>query len=411
MLRRDLLRSAASAAVAMTLPDLLMARLAAAGEGDAKGKPVSTVRWDRTVILIELRGGNDGLNTVVPYTDEAYYRLRPKLAIAAKEVVALDRRFGFHPAMATLAPSWKDGDLAIALGLGYPHPNRSHFRGIDIWHGASKSDEFAHDGWIARVLAKAKDGAPADLLAHGIVFGYSDTVGYQGYGPLYGHELRNLIMNSPDEFIRRAKHAPKAAAAATNAALAHLVAVQSDITATVGRLEEFAKKGMSLAGDVPDSDLARQLAMAGRLIAAGAVVPVFKFTLDGFDTHAGQRERHEKLLKTLADAVSTFRSAMKQANLWDRVLIATYSEFGRRAGENDSSGTDHGTAAPHFLCGGKVKGGWYGAPPSLDRLVDGDLVHTTDFRSMYSSIAQEWWGFAEPFLSEKKIKPLGCIGA
>jgi uncharacterized protein (DUF1501 family) len=412
MYRRDLLRLSAAAAAGVFLPDLMIERLLAAAEPATKepaGPP--SFNWDRTVVLIELRGGNDGLNTVIPFTDAAYYRARPNLAIEDKQVLPLSRELGFHPAMAELVPGWKEGELAIAHGLGYANPNRSHFRGIDIWQSASSHDEMLGDGWVARILAKAKTVAPAEVLADGIIYGYSDTVGFQGYGPLYGHQLRNITMNSADEFISRARRVEKAADRTVNATLSHLLSTQDDINKTAARMQELQKRAPALQAKFPDSNLSHHLQGVGRLLAAGAMVPIWKLTLDGFDTHAGQPYRHEQLLRTLAESVGAFRTAMKAAGIWDKILVMTYSEFGRRIDENSSNGTDHGTAAPHFLMGGKVKGGFYGAHPSLANNDNGDLIFTTDYRSMYQTVAQEWWGYKEPFLGAKKYKGLGCIRA
>jgi uncharacterized protein (DUF1501 family) len=411
MHRRDFLRLSAAAAAGVFLPDLLMRNLLAAGEAPATTALPASFDWDRTLILIELRGGNDGLNTVVPFSDPSYYRVRPKLAVPADKALKLNDKFGLNPVMGTLMPAWKEGDLAIILGVGYANPNRSHFRGIDIWHGATKFDEMSRDGWVARIIDKVSATAPSDQLADGIVFGYSDTVGYQGYGPLFGHELRNIIMNSPDEFIKRAKRVEKVVEKDTNTALSHILGVQDDINKTADRMAALQRKAPAMQAKFPGSGLAQQLEMTGRLLAAGAKVPVFKLTLDGFDTHAGQIYRHEQLTRTLAEAVAPFRESMKAAGLWDKIVLMTYSEFGRRVSENDSGGTDHGTAAPHFMMGGKVKGGFHGTQPSLDQLDNGDLNYSTDFRSLYATIAQEWWGYKEPFLSEKKVKSLGLIKA
>lgn len=410
MYRRDFLRLGSATAASLLFPEFL-GRLAAAEGGRGAAEAPAAIDWDKTVVLLELRGGNDGLNTIVPFADAAYYRARPKIAIPADKALALTKELGAHPALASLAPSWKDGEMAIALGLGYQQPNRSHFRGIDIWQSASSSNELLGDGWIARILDQVADSAPPDLLAHGIVFGYNDTVGYQGFGPLYGHELRNIIMNSADEFIRRARKVDKPAERQGNAALKHLLATQEDISKTADRMQEFQSKAPALQGAFPGSNLSRGLQGIGRLLAAGAKVPVFKVTLDGFDTHAGQLERHESLLRDFADSVAAFREAMKAAGCWDRILLMTYSEFGRRVYENDSKGTDHGTAAPHFILGGKIKGGFYGRPPSLTDLDDGDLIHTTDYRAMYKTVAQDWWGYKDAFFSQKGVKSLGFIRA
>ncbi len=410
--RRTLIKLGSTAGLSLLMPSMIGALL---GADEPKGGPKKnfTFDWNRTLVLIELRGGNDGLNTVIPFSDPAYYEHRKGVAIAADEVVKLNKDIGLHPSLKGLEQAWADKDLAIVRGLGYPHPNRSHFRGIDIWHGGSKHDEMAHDGWIARVVSDAAATVPAQgtdaTLADGIVFGYAGTVGHAGFGPLYGQNLRNLIMNSPEEFIQRARNVPKPPDKQGTAALKHVLTVQGDIANTANKIEELRNKAPDLGVKFPGSSVAKHAEHIAKLIAAGAKVPVFKLTIDGFDTHANQKPRHEQLLRDLGGAMTAFREALMKSGHWDKVMVMTYSEFGRRVIQNDSGGTDHGTAAPHFVMGGKVKGGFHGDQPSLTKLDYGDLAYTTDYRSLYLSVAQEWWGWNKNFLSEKKVKPLGLI--
>lgn len=408
--RRDMLRLSAAAAIGSVAPGWLMGRAFA---GDPETPPAPSIDFRRTIVLIELRGGNDGLNTVVPFTDAAYKRLRPNLALGGDRVAPLSRDLGLHFGLKALAPAWKEGDLGVLLGLGYPEPNRSHFRSIDIWNSAAKYDELGSDGWLARTLSRVEVRKHADLMADGVVLGYSDTVGHAGLGPLAGQPLRLLVMDSPQEYIERAKGvvATTITAPATSA-LGQLLATRNDIAATVQRLGDLDKTAPAFTVKFPDTGLGKHLQLAARLIAAEANVPVWKLTLDGFDTHAGQLKRHAELMTTLGDAIAAFRAALIEAKLWDRTLVMTYSEFGRRVEENASQGTDHGTAAAHFVLGGKVKGGIHGQHPDLRRLEGGDLVYTTDFRSVFRSIAQDWWGYKAPFLSDTKIQPIkGLIRA
>ncbi|MBA2479681.1 MAG: DUF1501 domain-containing protein [Planctomycetes bacterium] len=382
----------------------------------AEAEPVAAPRvdpfaWKRSVILIELRGGNDGMNTVIPYADRAYRRLRPTLAIPADQVLKIDARLGLHPALKALIPAFKDGDAAGILGLGYPHPNRSHFRGIDIWNTGSNAEELLGDGWMARILRTVTATAPQDRLADGIVLGFDKTMAYGGFGPLLGDGLQTIIMNSPQEFIDRARTVRAQAGSAANPAMQRILAVEEAIQISAERMAKLVAETPPLRTPFPRSALGGGLATVARLIAAGAVAPVFKLAIDGFDTHANQLGGHAALLADLGDSVAAFRSAMQAAGTWDRCLVATYSEFGRRAGENGSGGTDHGTAAPHFLLGGKVAGGWHGAYPSLAKLEDDDLAFTTDFRQLYLAIARQWWGYGGEFLSAKGLKPLDLIRA
>jgi uncharacterized protein (DUF1501 family) len=406
MRRRDFVQLCGCAALAAVVPGLSISVAAEDAGGPARIDPFA---WKRSVILIELRGGNDGLNTIIPYADRAYRRLRPKLAIPAEQVLKVDEQLGLHPALKALLPAFKDGDGGAILGLGYDKPNRSHFRGIDIWNTGSKADELLGDGWMARVLRSVTAAAPADRLADGIVLGFDKTMAYGGFGPLFGDGIRTIIMNSPQEFIDRAKAVRAPAGTATNPAMGRILAVEDAIQASAERMAALVAQAPPMTTAFPKSALGGGLETVAKLIAAGAVAPVFKLAIDGFDTHADQLGRHAALLADLGDSLGAFRAAMQGAGTWDRCLVATYSEFGRRAGENGSSGTDHGTAAPHLVLGGKVKGGWHGAYPSLAKLEDDDLVATTDFRQLYVAIARQWWGFSGEFLSAKNLKPLDLL--
>lgn len=411
MFRRDLLKLGGVTVAGMMAPGLLSNRLFAADAKDAKDAAV-TFNWDRTLVLIELRGGNDGLNTVVPFSDPEYYKLRKGVHIAEDKAVKLDKTMGLHPALAPLEASWKDGDLAVVLGLGYPNPNRSHFRGIDIWNAGSKHDEMAADGWLGRIARQAASVAPKEAIADGISVGYADSVAYGGAGPMFGQGLRTLTFDSPEEFVRRAKRIPKPSDREINPALTHILNVQRDVNVTADRMEELYRKAPAMKADWPRSGLADKMKVAARLIAGGAICPIYKVTIDGFDTHAGQLNRHQELMTHLGGAMGALRAALKSVpGAWERTLVMTYSEFGRRAGENDSGGTDHGTAAPHFVMGGKVKGGFYGKQPSLTQLDYGDLMFTTDYRQVYQTVGQGWFGYNKPFLSEKGLKPLAMFNA
>ena len=407
MLRRDLLKMGSAAAIGAIAPGLLGNGLFAA---DPKDTAPGTIAWDRSLVLLELSGGNDGLNTVVPYADPEYYKLRKNIGIPEKDVVKLDKGMGLHPALKGLEAGWKEGDVSCVLGLGYPNANRSHFRGIDIWNAGSKSDEMLPDGWLARILDGAKNSAPSDLLAHSITMGYSAA--YGGGGALFGHQLNRLTMDSPEEFVRRAKRIPKPSDKIPNSALAHIMHIQGDVNAIADRLDVMYHKAPALTG-FPGNGLGNQMRIVARLIAAGAVCPVYKLTIGGFDTHAGQKAAQERLLTEVGAALTAFRAGLKSVpGAWERTTVMTFSEFGRRAGENDSGGTDHGTAAPHILMGGKVKGGtFYGKQPSLTQLDYGDLMYTTDYRELYQTVAEGFFGYKKSFLSDKGHKALPAFNA
>ena len=360
------------------LPDLAMALSDPAAAGPGK-----------TLILLELKGGNDGLNTVIPFEDPLYYKLRPKLAIPKSEVLSLDKGLGLHPAMESLVPSWNGGDLAIALGVGYPEPNRSHFRSIDIINTASGSDLYIDQGWVADLLARDQraDGSIAD----GLVLGQDDP------GPLRGKGMRNLIISDPRYFLKKAAGVPGSDDASSNPSLDHILKVQQSIHESALLIKERLKRPAKFKTAFPKNRLGRTMEIAAKLLASNLSMDVIKVSHGSFDTHSGQKAPHHRLLEEMADSVAAFRKAMVQVGLWDRVLVMTYSEFGRRVGENGSGGTDHGTAAPHFITGGGVRGGFYGRQPSLGDLDEGDLKFTLDYRSLYSTVAKDWWGIESTF--------------
>lgn len=336
-------------------------------------------RYDRLLVMVELKGGNDGLNTVVPYADREYYRLRPRLALSRERVLPLDERTGFHPALSPLMPLWRAGELAVVQGVGYPDPNLSHFRSIEIWDTASDADEVLDSGWVARAFTQSPP--PAALAADGVVAG-----GAEG-GPLEGAGARVVRLTDTAQFLRQSRLAAPAGRA-RNAALEHILAVEADIV--------HAARGLAgrrtFATTFPGGAFGAAVRTACEAIGSAGGVAAVKLSLGGFDTHARQSDRHEALLKELAAGLVALRSALVEMNRWDTALVMTYAEFGRRPRENDGGGTDHGTAAPHFVLGGKVRGGLHGEAPRLDRLDDaGNLRFTVDFRSVLATVLDRWW--------------------
>lgn len=386
MNRREFLSSAAAAPIlAFVAPHLAMA----------------AANWDRTLILVELNGGNDGLNMVAPYADPNYAKLRPTLKLTPDKVLQLDERLGLAPEMAPLMSHWKDKKLAVAMGVGYPDPNLSHFRGIEIWDTATDASQYGHMGWIAQMY-QSSEAPPSNFTADGIVLGRAYM------GPLSAPDRRIVVLEKSTAKMNQAGMIPQAMGAApANAALARVLSVQQDFKQAAAdiithKIDTVDPKATFLAGE-----LGPQLEIVARLLVAKVQVPVIKVSLGGFDTHAGQPNDQPRLLGELAAALDAFAKSMKANGLWDKVLVMTYSEFGRRPAENGSAGTDHGTSAPHFLLGGRVKGGVYGEQPPLKDFADGqNMGHRIHFRSMYATAGKEWMGLSAPFLKEP---PLGAI--
>lgn len=333
------------------------------------------------LILIELKGGNDGLNTLIPYSDPIYYQLRPKIAIAKEELLPLNKALALHPSMVGLKETYDAGDMAIIQGLGYPKPNRSHFRSIEIWDTASGPEEYLDKGWLENLNLKE----PARL--QGIILGGE-------YGPLSGAKQGIVKINNIQGFLNQSRHIHgQIYMTGDNKALAHLLKTEAGIRQSADILSRYLDKKKPLAYPFAKSDFGRQLHAATQLINSDINIPFFKLSLGGFDTHINQPQKHARLLQQLSRGISTLRKNLIESGEWNNTVIMTYSEFGRRAAENASKGTDHGAATVHFVIGGKIKGGIYGKQPRLDKLdKNGDLTYTTDFCSLYKTIAKGWIG-------------------
>jgi uncharacterized protein (DUF1501 family) len=353
----------------------------------------------RVLVQVELKGGNDGLNTLIPYADPLYRQFRPGIGVPRNKTVQLDEHVGLNERLEPLMEAWKARDFAIIQGVGYPYPNRSHFRSIEIWDTASASSETLSEGWVSRAFdgVQLPRGAGVDSIV-------ADTNSL----PMMGPGLRTIVMQDADNFLRQAAamKESKNPQDDANPALRHLLEIQHEVNDAAAGLHDKLRDGPAPAYAYgADNGFAHQLDLATRILMARVPVVAIKVALAGFDTHANQVPTQERLLGFLGSGLSTFRKNMIAANLWDDVVVTTYSEFGRRAHQNASGGTDHGTAAPHFVMGGKVKGGLHGTYPSLADLQDGDLKHTVDFRNLYSALAQGCWGLRREF-GQRPVRPL-----
>ena len=362
---------------------------------------------DRILILIELKGGNDGLNTVVPYADNAYYQLRNTVGIKPEELIKLDDKVGLHPELKAMLPFWEKNELAIVQGVGYPEANLSHFRSIEIWETASKANEYLSDGWVTRGM-QAGLASKAKYTAEGVLIGMND------FGPLAG--AKAVSLNDPVAFVNQSRLARvnELAASTQNPALRYLLKVENEISQAADGL-----KGDKYAFSTtfPTGQFGNGVAAAAQIVASQRTnptggVPVMCLTLGSFDTHQNQLGAQAGLLKQLAEGMAALKSALTELGAWDRTLVMTFSEFGRRARQNSSGGTDHGTAAPHFIAGGAVRGGLYGQAPDLNRL-DGNqnVVYTTDFRQIYTTVAQQWWGVSADAVVRGKFDALKFLRA
>lgn len=383
--RRGFLSAVGAATVTAWVPDVAFAQRAGAS-------------YDRLLVLVELKGGNDGLNTVVPYADPDYFGLRPRLAVPRDQVLQLDQQAGLHSALEPLMASWKGGELAVVQGVGYPGANLSHFRSIDIWDTASNSNEYLTEGWLARVFAASP--APATFAADAVVVGGAEM------GPLRGG-VRSIALANPEQFLRQARYAAPAGQA-RNSALQHILRVEENIAQAAARLNG----NRAFTTEFPAHPFGNAVRTAAQVIAGEAGIAAVKVALGGFDTHSGQPARHAQLLKALAEGLVALKSVLVELGRWDSTLIMTYSEFGRRPRENLSNGTDHGTASAHFVQGGRVKGGLYGLPPALSRLDgNGNLPFAVDFRDLYATVLERWWGADAARALKGRFAPLDIVRA
>jgi uncharacterized protein (DUF1501 family) len=342
----------------------------------------------RKLVIVTLYGGNDGLNTVIPYADPVYHSARPELAYRPEQVLRLDDALGLNPMMTGLAQLWKDKRLAIVRGVGYPDPDRSHFRSMDIWQTASPSHPVGA-GWIGRWLDATKASPqtavsfesvlPPLLVGLGRVGSCVSTDGLQLPNGITTKVLDTLSRGAPGE----SEFAARAAAAYSD-----LVTMAQLIQKTRHGSGRTAAGGPNLATTDLDGDsiLGAQLAVVAGCVETGIPTRVYSVSMGGFDTHAEERSGHEYLLKQLDAALTGFVNRMARTDAGRRVTVLVYSEFGRRVAANASEGTDHGTAGPMFVLGAPVNGGFYGAQPPLSDLDSGDLRATTDFRDVFGTV-------------------------
>jgi uncharacterized protein (DUF1501 family) len=348
---------------------------------------------DRVLVVVNLQGGNDGLNTVVPHGMPQYYKYRPTLGIAPNDVLRIDDTVGLNPNMASLKGMYDRGLVAIVQGAGYPEPDHSHFRSTEIWQTAEPT-RYLSTGWVGRFLDDA--GLPEANLFNAVALApvlpelmVGRRVDVPAISALQGYGLssdRNAGERSAYASLVRDDRVP----------------FRSPYLNTVATIEDHAQRGsQELPGLVagyktdasyPATPVGRSLALAAQMIGSRLGTRVIYVQHGSFDTHAAQKPTQDRLLRELSDALAAFYADLASHGNDKRVLTMTFSEFGRRVAENGSRGTDHGEAAPMFLVGGGIKGGLYGKHPSLDTLDNGDVTYTVDFRNVYATVIEKWFG-------------------
>ncbi len=384
--RRHLLKTASLLTLAPTLPAFL-AKTARAAE---------PLRDGRVLVVVQLDGGNDALNTVVPYADPEYARLRPTLKLPARDLVKINDAVGLHPALKPLGGLLEHGRLAVIPGVSYPNPNRSHFRSMAIWQTAKfDPDEHTGYGWLGRALDAG--GGNSALIGGGAV----PTT-------LRARRSAAIALSRPEDLLLSdAATAKRAVCAETKNDLLDFVRRQA--VDGCGAAESMAGLTKSSKALYPGTQLAERLRLAAGLLKSDLGSRVVYTLQSGFDTHAAQNFTHANLLREFSGAVEAFFADLQQANLADRVLLLAFSEFGRTIGENGSGGTDHGTDGCVFVAGSAVKGGLIGAMPSLTDLEKGEPKMTTDFRCIYATVLDRWLNCPSALVLGGQFDPLPLL--
>jgi uncharacterized protein (DUF1501 family) len=395
--RRRFLQASSLISLSPVLPSILAnTARAAAASPDAK-----------VLVVIQLDGGNDGINTVVPYADDGYGRARDKLRLEIDKLHKLNDQVGLHPSMRGAKELFDDGRLCVVQGVGYPNPDRSHFRSMRIWQTARFDDE-RHDsyGWLGGALDEWALQHNSDAAANAIYVGEQETP-----VALWARRSAATTLLTAEDLKLTLGSRPAASphdSQGEDSSLGQFVSKQ--VLSAYAAADEFQRQqshNQATAGnDYPDTPLGSRLKLVSQLLKSGAQSRVFYTLQSGYDTHSAQLYTHARLLREFSDAIKAFLDDLKTAKLDDRVLVLAFSEFGRRVSENDSQGTDHGTAGPVFLAGKPVKGGLVGNSPDLTNLDGGDLKMQMDFRQVYAAILDDWLGVkSENVLGKSFQKP------
>lgn len=375
--RRQFISNSALASASMWVPQLL------------QSPNLLNATTEKVLVVIQLSGGNDGLNTVVPFSNDLYYRYRPKLGIDRNIVLPINEDIGLHPSLKPLLPIYDQGELLVLNGVGYPNPNRSHFRSMDIWQTGSDADQYIKTGWLGRYLDHDCSGCANPY--HALQIGDNLGIALQGenrdgFAMRDGSHLRRLNSN---QFINNLVK-EQSGRQRRDGNLDYLYKTMIEVQQSADYLIKQSRVIKSQRS-YPVHPFGRGTKLISELITAGTNTKIYYISLPGFDTHANQYVRQQKLLSVYAQSVSALVADLREHGLLDNTLIMTFSEFGRRVEENGSRGTDHGTANNMFLMGGALqKKGIYNPLPSLENLDNGDLKYTLDFRNVYASILKDW---------------------
>ena len=379
MRRRDFMKRSAWASTSLMVPSFVR---------DTYFGPLERSQIGKILVVIQFSGGNDGLNTVIPFENDIYYQNRPSLAVPKHKMIRIDDQLGFNPALEALKPIYDNGLMTILNSVGYPNPNRSHFRSMDIWHTASDSKTYLKTGWIGRYLDS--ECAHCQNPYHAIEL--DDTLSLV----MQGEKEDGFAMRNPEKLKRITsnpflKHMGKNYKAHKHdPSVSYLYKTMIEVQQSAEYLSNQSKKHKSKI-QYPLNGFATGLKQIAELMTADTDTKIYYISLPGFDTHVNQKNRQERLLKVYSESVAAFIKDLQSNGLLKDTLIMTFSEFGRRVKENGSRGTDHGTANNVFIMGGDLNHvGLHNPPPDLSNLDNGDLMYQIDFRNIYATILEKW---------------------
>lgn len=370
------------------------------------GRLFSESNQKKKLVVIQLSGGNDGLNTFIPYSNDIYYESRMGLSYPKSELILLDDSIGLNPNMKAFESIFKDGECCIINQVGYPNPDRSHFRSMDIWNTASGSDQYFNTGWLGRYL----DAYCVNEDKAHVAVEIDDLLSLA----LKGEKVKGLAMRNPEKLFTAIKDPYLDALInvpleESSDAADYMYKTLRETSHSAGYIHKYSKIYKSNES-YPDHDMGKRLQIIGELICSGCESQIYYVSITGFDTHANQKPAQGRLLGILSECLKSFSNDLKRNNKFDETLILCFSEFGRRVDQNASQGTDHGAANNVILVGGGLKKkGFFNDPPKLNNLLNGDLSYELDFRSIYATILDKWLGADADKVIGKKFQQLDFI--
>lgn len=434
--RRQFLRGTVlGGAIGWTVPTFLANTFTALhAEAADSATQAITGKDGRILVVLQLAGGNDGLNTLVPHGNDHYRKARPRVGLTEKQILRINDEFGFHSSLTGFKELYDAGRLSVIQGVGYPNPNRSHFRSTEIWQTASDAERFEASGWLGRYFDNTCSGCDPTVAV---------TIGTQMPQAFFAKHPKGICFNNPQNYrfqkadqpgpdeadmmetsYRRLNDSAELEAANSGSSIAAIPGAAKPAGSPLDFIERTALDAQLSSDQVravaaraankaayPQSQLANSLKLVAKLIGGGLPTRIYYVSQGGYDTHTNQAGTHDRLLKELGDAVKSFIEDLQAQGNLERVLVMTFSEFGRRVSENASGGTDHGAAAPMFIMGRNVQAGLLGKPPSLAPadLFQGDLKFTTDFRSVYAGVLERWLETKSPPILGRHFEPLSVV--